>query len=75
MCRYQRSDVDEDLHHSTQASLWKNIKEISIQIFNFRKLKSPTTLSGGIVAWEVLIFCEYMMCSSALDFSKTLLHV
>lgn len=56
LLRYQRSDVDEDVDHSTQASLWKNIKEILIQIFNFRRLKSPTTLSGGIVAWEVLIF-------------------
>jgi hypothetical protein len=68
MCRYQRSDEDEDVDCSTQDSLWKNIKAILIQIFNFRRLKSPTTLSGGIVAWEVLIFCEYLVCSSALVF-------
>jgi hypothetical protein len=65
MCRYERSDEDEDVDHTTQASFWKNIKEILTQIFNFRRLKSPTTLSGGIVAWEVFLFCEYMVCSSA----------
>lgn len=76
MCRYEKSDEDEDVDHNTQASFWKNIQEILIQIFNFRRLKSPTTLSGGIVAWEVFFFCEYMVCSSALVyFGKMLLDL
>jgi hypothetical protein len=65
MCRYEKSDEDEDVGHSTQGSFWEKIKEILIQIINFRRLKSPTALSSGIVAWEVLLFCEYMVCSSA----------
>jgi hypothetical protein len=57
--RYEKSVEDEDIDHSTEASLCENVKEVLIQIFNFRGLKSPTALSSGIVAWEVLIFCEY----------------
>jgi hypothetical protein len=55
MCRYQKSDEDED----TEASCRVTAKDVLAQIVNFKKLKSPTTLSGGIVAWEVLIFCKY----------------
>jgi hypothetical protein len=72
MCRYEKSDEDEDVDHSTQGSFWENVKEILIQIFNFRRMKSPTALSSGIVAWEVLLFCEYMVCSSL---SKSLLDL
>jgi hypothetical protein len=63
LSRYEKTDVDEDTGCSTEAGLCVNVKEILIQIFNFRRLKSPTSLSSQIVAWEVLIFCEYCYAS------------
>lgn len=57
--RYEKSDEDEDIDYSTEASFCGNVKEVLIQIFNIKGVKSPTALSSGIVAWEVLIFCEY----------------
>jgi hypothetical protein len=56
MYRYQKSDEDDD---TAKASSSENIKDVLTQIFNIKRLKSPTILSGGIVAWEVLIFCKY----------------
>ena len=59
MYRYQKTDEDDDISCSDKASSLETIKDVLMQIFNFKRLKSPTILSGGIVAWEVLIFCKY----------------
>jgi hypothetical protein len=59
MYRYEKSDEDDDTDSNTKASSLGTVKDVLTQIFNFKKLKSPTVLSGGIVAWEVLIFCKY----------------
>ena len=59
MCRYQKSDEDEDIDYTAKASSWETVKDVLTQIVNFKRLKSPTVLSGGIVAWEVLMFCKY----------------
>lgn len=59
MYRYQKSDEDDDIDYTAKASSLGSVKDVLIQIFNFKKVKSPTSLSGGIVAWEVLIFCKY----------------
>ncbi|GFG37129.1 hypothetical protein Cfor_05790, partial [Coptotermes formosanus] len=56
MYRYQKSDEDEEIGYTAKASSWEAVKDVLTQIFNFKKLRSPTILSGGIVAWEVLIF-------------------
>jgi hypothetical protein len=58
MYRYQKSDEDEEIGYTAKASSWEAVKDVLTQIFNFKKLRSPTILSGGIVAWEVLIFCK-----------------
>lgn len=57
--RYQKSDEDDDIEGNAKASSLETVKNVLTQIFNFKRLKSPTILSGGIVAWEVLIFCKY----------------
>jgi len=59
MYRYEKNDEDDDIDCNTKASSVGTVKDVLTQIFNFKKLKSPTILSGGIVAWEVLIFCKY----------------
>ena len=60
MYRYQKSDEDDDdINCNAKASSLETVKDVLKQIFNFKKLKSPTVLSGGIVAWEVLLFCKY----------------
>lgn len=59
MYRYQKSDEDDDIDCTTKASRSETVKNILTQTFNFNRLKSPTILSGGIVAWEVLIYCKY----------------
>lgn len=56
LLRYQKSDEDEDIDCTAKASSWETVKNVLTQIVNFKRLKSPTVLSGGIVAWEVLIF-------------------
>jgi len=56
LLRYEKSDEDDDTDSNTKASSLGTVKGVLTQIFNFKKLKSPTVLSGGIVAWEVLIF-------------------
>jgi len=56
LLRYEKSDEDDDIDCNTKASSVGTVKDVLTQIFNFKKLKSPTILSGGIVAWEVLIF-------------------
>jgi hypothetical protein len=60
MYRYQKSDDDDDdIDCTTKASRSETVKDVLTQTFNFKKLKSPTILSGRIVAWEVLLFCKY----------------
>lgn len=59
MYRYQKTDEDDDIDNTAKASSLETVKDVLIQLFNFKKVKSPTALSGGIVAWEVLIFCKY----------------
>ena len=59
MYRYQKSDEDDDIDYTAKASSLESVKDVVMQIFNLKKVKSPTALSGGIVAWEVLIFCKY----------------
>jgi amino acid transporter len=56
LLRYQKSDEDDDIECNARASSLETVKDVLTQIFNFKRLKSPTILSGGIVAWEVLIF-------------------
>jgi hypothetical protein len=60
MYRYQKSDEDDDINYNAKTSVLETFKDVLTQIFNFKRLKSPTILSGGIVAWEVLIFCKYI---------------
>ena len=59
MYRYQKSDEDDDIDCNAKAGSLETVKDVLTQIFNLKRMKSPTILSGGIVAWEVLIFCKY----------------
>jgi hypothetical protein len=59
MYRYQKTNEDDDIDYTAKESRSETVKDVLKQTFNFNRLKSPTILSGGIVAWEVLIFCKY----------------